>query len=65
MTIIKVKGMTCQHCVMAVRKVLADIGGIQNVDVNLSSGEVAFVAAQSVDLDVVKDRIKKAGYEVA
>ncbi len=65
MTIIKVKGMTCQHCVMAVKKVLADIGGIQNVDVNLSSGEVAFVAAQSVDLDVVKDRIKKAGYEVA
>lgn len=64
MTTIKVKGMTCQHCVTAVKKVLADIGGIQNVDVNLSSGEVAFVAAQSVDLNVVKDRIKKAGYEV-
>jgi copper chaperone len=64
MTTIKVKGMTCQHCVMAVKKVLADIGGIQDVDVNLSSGEVAFVAAQSVDLNVVKDRIKKAGYEV-
>lgn len=64
MTTIKVKGMTCQHCVMAVKKMLADIGGIQDVDVNLSSGEVAFVAAQSVDLNVVKDRIKKAGYEV-
>lgn len=65
MTTIKVNGMTCQHCVMAVKKVLADIGGIENVDVNLSSGEVSFVAAQSVDLSVVKDRIKKAGYEVA
>jgi copper chaperone len=65
MTTIKVKGMTCQHCVMAVKKVLADVGGIENVDVNLSSGEVSFVAAQSVDFSVVKDRIKKAGYEVA
>jgi copper chaperone len=64
MTTIKVKGMTCQHCVMAVKKALADIGDIENVEVNLDSGEVSFVAAQSVDLNAVKDRIKKAGYEV-
>ncbi len=64
MTIIKIKGMSCQHCVMSVKKVLAGIDGVQNVDVDLASGEATLDTTQQIDLDAVKERIKKAGYEV-
>ncbi|HAA05358.1 MAG TPA: mercury transporter [Syntrophobacteraceae bacterium] len=64
MTTIKIKGMSCQHCVMSVKKVLGGIDGVQNVEVDLASGEATFDATQPVSLDMVKERIKKAGYEV-
>ena len=65
MTTIKIKGMSCNHCVMAVTKALSAIEGIQNVKVDLNSGEVTFDEMKPVDAAVVKERIKKAGYEVA
>jgi copper chaperone len=64
MTTIKIKGMSCQHCVMAVKKALNGIDGIQNVDVALESGQATFDTAQPVAMEVVKERIKKAGFEV-
>ena len=64
MTKIKIKGMSCQHCVMAVKKALAGIAGVQNVDVDLASGEATLDSNQRIDLAAVKDIIKKTGYEV-
>jgi copper chaperone len=64
MPTIKVNGMTCQHCVMAVKKALTDIEGIKDLDVDLTAGEVRFDEAQPVDWAKVRERIKKAGYEV-
>jgi copper chaperone len=65
MATIKITGMTCQHCVIAVKKALNEIAGITNLDVDLTSGEATFDETQPVDLATVKERIKKAGYEVA
>ncbi|HEX7415876.1 MAG TPA: cation transporter, partial [Smithellaceae bacterium] len=39
---IKVKGMTCQHCVMAVTKALGALEGIKNVQVDLKSGVATY-----------------------
>ena len=64
MTTIKIKGMSCQHCVMAVKKALNGIDGIENANVDLEAGQATFDATQPVDLQVVKERIKKAGFEV-
>jgi copper chaperone len=64
MTTIKIKGMSCQHCVMAVKKALNGIEGIENASVDLEAGQATFDATQPVDLQVVKERIKKAGFEV-
>ena len=64
MTTIKIKGMSCQHCVMAVKKALNGIDGIENASVDLEAGQATFDATQPVDLQVVKERIKKAGFEV-
>ena len=65
MTTIKIKGISCNHCVMAVTKVLGDIDGIRNVTVDLKIGEAAFDEVDPVDMETIKERIRKAGYEVA
>jgi copper chaperone len=64
MTNVKVKGMSCQHCVMAVTKALKEIDGIQDVTVDLEKGEAAFSEAMPVNRELIKERIKKAGFEV-
>ncbi|MCK4486099.1 MAG: heavy-metal-associated domain-containing protein [Desulfobacterales bacterium] len=64
MTTIKIKGMSCNHCVMAVTKALNEVEGIQNVKVDLAKGEAAFDEKKPIGMDLVRERIKKAGYEV-
>ena len=64
MTIIKIKGMSCNHCVMATTRALNEVDGISNVRVDLEKGEAAFDEASPVDVNMVKEKIKKAGFEV-
>jgi len=64
MKTIKIKGMTCQHCVMAVTKALSGIDGIRNVKVNLERGEASFDEVKPVEMSVIRERVKKAGYDV-
>jgi copper chaperone len=63
-SIIKVKGMSCQHCVMSVTKVLNQLGGIQNIQVDLAKGEVQFDNTKEVASNRIEKAIKDAGYEV-
>jgi copper chaperone len=63
MTTVRIKGMTCNHCVIAVTKALSEIEGIREVAVDLSKGEATFEEVQPVDMSLVKEGIKKAGYE--
>jgi copper chaperone len=63
METIKVKGMSCQHCVQAVTKALNGIEGLKNVQVDLDSGQASFDKDKPVDLETVKAAVKDAGYE--
>jgi copper chaperone len=65
MQTIKIKGMSCNHCVMAVTKALQEIDGISNVKVDLQNAETTFDEVKPVDMKVVKERIQKAGYDIA
>ncbi len=64
MTTIKIKGMSCQHCVMAVTKALKEIDGLQDVTVDLEKGEASFNETKPVEKTLIQERIQKAGYEV-
>lgn len=64
MKTIKIKGMSCNHCVMAVTKALEKIDGVKNVKVDLAKAEATFDEVKPVDMEVVKERIRKAGYDV-
>ncbi len=60
---VKIKGMSCQHCVKTVKKALEEIDGIANVTVYLATGEASFEETHPVDKDLVREKIRKAGYE--
>ncbi|MDP2973342.1 MAG: copper ion binding protein [Deltaproteobacteria bacterium] len=63
-SVLKVKGMSCQHCVMSVTKALSQLEGIQNVQVDLTKGEVRFENTKAVATDQIVKAITDAGYEV-
>jgi copper chaperone len=63
-TTLKVKGMSCQHCVMSVTKALGQLEGIKNVQVDLSKGEVRFDNTETVASNRIEKAIVDAGYEV-
>jgi copper chaperone len=62
MTTIKIKGMSCQHCVGATRKALEAIPGISDVTIDLDKGTASFTG--TVAPQTVKDAVSKIGFEV-
>jgi copper chaperone len=64
MRTIKVKGMSCQHCVKAVTKALGELDGVQDVKVDLAKGEASFEETKPLDAEVLREKIKKAGFEL-
>ena len=63
-TTIKVKGMSCQHCVASVTKALSEIEGITDVQVSLEKGEATFTENNPGTDQTIKDAISKIGFEV-
>ena len=63
-SVLRVKGMSCQHCVMSVTKALTQLEGIKNVQVDLAKGEVRFDNMKEVASNRIEKAIQDAGYEV-
>lgn len=64
MATIRIRGMSCNHCVAAVTKALSAIEGVDHVTVDLAKGEATFDEARPVDRAVIAERIRKAGFDV-
>lgn len=64
--VIKVNGMSCEHCVKAVTKAVSTLAGIGSVAVDLKAGTVTveYDPAQS-PLDKIKSEIEDQGYDLA
>jgi copper ion binding protein len=58
-----VKGMTCNHCVQSVTKALTKLGGITDVQVDLTAGRVSYRNAAAVQRERIADAIRQAGFE--
>ena len=61
-TTISVGGMTCNHCKATVEKNISAIEGVDEVTVDLNSGNVK-VGGENIDLDRIGMRVKELGYE--
>lgn len=61
--VVFINGMSCQHCVMAVKSALIEVEGINSVDVDLESGSATLDVDGTSD-EIIKEAVKEAGYEV-
>lgn len=63
--ILNVDGMSCEHCVKAIKKAVSALPGVSDVSVDLSAKTVAVDhdPAQST-LDKIKNEIEDQGYDV-
>lgn len=61
---VKIKGMSCNHCKMAVEKAIKKINGVNNVNVSLFLKEAEIDTNNAIDAGVIEQAIKDAGYEV-
>jgi len=57
-----VSGMSCGHCVGAVRQALAEVPGVKVDDVSIGSASVTFDETKTKVSDLV-DAVADAGYE--
>ncbi|MHB0887885.1 CopZ family metallochaperone [Acidithiobacillus sp.] len=59
--ILKVQGMTCGHCVMAVKKALGKVPGVTHVEVDLPAGKAVVQGGASVE--ALLKAVTQIGYQ--
>lgn len=64
MKTIKIEGMHCNHCKMAVEKVLNKIDGIEKAEVDLDKKQATIQTNKEVSNDQIKAAIEEEGFEV-
>ncbi len=62
-TTLKIEGMSCQHCVMRVRKAVDQLPGVSQADVSIGTARVTYDASKIKPADL-EQAIEKAGYKV-
>ena len=60
----EVTGMTCEHCVNAVKGEISQLPGVDEVDVELEGGKVTVTSSTPVEETEVRAAVEKAGYQV-
>ena len=58
---LKITGMTCQHCVMSLRKELAKLPGVEVKDVRVGSALIAYDESQ-VPGSRIRSAVEEAGF---
>lgn len=63
---LKVKGMSCGHCVNSIEGALNNIKGVDQVKVNLGSGTVDVTFNEKeITQETIEKTIEEQGYDVA
>jgi copper chaperone CopZ len=57
-----VTGMTCAHCEMSVREEVAQIAGVDAIEVSAQSGKLVVTASSPIDDAAVLAAVDEAGY---
>jgi len=60
---IAIEGMSCQHCVMAVKKALGGVPGVLESDVQIGSAVIKY-DENKVQKEEIETKIEAAGYKV-
>ncbi len=62
--IVRVDGMTCAHCNMAIEGAVAQIDGVTAVRADFTTGSVEVDVDGELNESAVRDAIAEEGYEV-
>jgi len=60
---INIEGMSCQHCVMRVKKAIEGLAGISGLSVEVGSAKVTFDEAKIQQSDI-ENAVVKGGYKI-
>lgn len=59
-----VPAIHCEHCAMSIREEVSEVGGVEQVDVDLES-KLVTVHGEGLDDVALREAIVEAGYEAA
>lgn len=62
-TKVKINGMSCGHCSIAVKKALSQLEGVEKVDVSLEEKVATITSSVALNENILKDIIDDEGYE--
>ncbi len=62
--VLKVEGMTCQHCLQTVKKALYSVEGVSHVEVSLEEGLARVQLEKEVPFETLKSAVEEWGYKV-
>jgi len=60
---LKIEGMSCQHCVMRIKKAVDGLAGVSTSEVKIGNATVSFDESKIKQEDIAA-AIEKAGYKV-
>lgn len=60
---LEIGGMSCEHCVMRVRKAVDRLAGVSQTDVSVGAAKITYDETR-VKKEELADAIEKAGYRV-
>ena len=63
-TIVKVEGMSCQHCVKAVEGAAMSVKGVAGAKADLKSGAVTVEHDGTAEIGAIRGAIEDQGYDV-
>lgn len=61
---ITIEGMSCEHCVRHVTEALKELSGVENVEVNLSTGRAIIDTKGEVLDSSIRSAVEEVGYNV-
>jgi len=64
-TILRIEGMTCEHCAAHVTEALKAVAGVSAVKVNLKKKTGVVKHGESTSLDALKAAAAEAGFEAS
>jgi len=63
-TILIIEGMSCEGCVSRVKSSLLQLPGVENVEIDLNTGQAIILSSGEIDLKAFEDAVKKTGYSL-
>lgn len=63
-TLLKISGMTCQNCVRHVKEAIAEVSGVNSVEVSLENASAKISSDIDLDRDALKTAVQEAGYAI-